>query len=457
VDAMDTLPDTEESGTIFWATQGKKAAIKFNERQKREGTNKKFINCSLGQPDFPPFGGLGSFFDQIRSNLEMLFNNFDYTPTEGHPKVIEAVKKFIQNKHFHDDKNCMEGQAVCITNGAKEALTLLFKAAGERPFIVTDPGWVSYEKEIQNAQGTMVTVTCPRSQGFKITPDQLRAVLTQNPNAVFVLNNPSNPTGAVYSKKELEAIAEVLREFPLALVVEDSIYNRVTKKGSRPPQLADVAPDLKRQIAQVFGGAKDGGLASERVAFFKAPLDWAKRAIGIKSNLTGNTAASVQAATLAYVKADNDKYIEECNEEYRKRFDEVQKCCRALGLILDDAEGAFYAFPSLEDTPLKGATVTLSDGTTMQINNGEDFVTWCFDLGIALTPGGVFGKSAKKNIRISCATETPDMIELCKRITEHGRKAIMNDGSGRTVGQYLDDCFAQDTQQPLVAVGSGRG
>jgi aspartate aminotransferase len=454
VDAMDTLPDTPESNTILWSGKGAKAATVYNARQEEAGTGKKFINCSLGQPDFLPADGL---VDKAIAYFKRKFTNFNYTPTQGIPEVVEAVQKFIQDKHFHNDKNCMDGQGVCITNGAKEALTFLFKAVGPgRTFIVTEPGWVSYKDEIDNAQGKMVTVDCPGSKGFKIKPDQLRAALRKDPRAVFVLNNPSNPTGAVYSKEELEAIADVLREFPLALVVEDSIYNRVTKEGARPPQLADVAPDLKGRIAQIFGAAKDGSLASERVAFCKAPLKWIKNVINLKSNLSGNTPVTTQAMVYAYVTSDNDEYLEECNQEYRKRFDEVQKCCRALGLILDDAEGAFYAFPSLEGSPLKGATVTLSGGKTkMQINNGEDFVTWCFDLGIGLTPGGVFGKSANDNVRISCATSTPEIEEMCRRITEAGREAVMEDG--RTVGQYLEECLAQRTQQPLVAAGSGRG
>jgi aspartate aminotransferase len=449
VDAMDTLPDTPESNTILWSGKGAKAAKVYNARQKEAGTGKKFINCSLGQPDFLPADGL---VDKAITYFKRKFTNFNYTPTQGIPEVIEAVQKFIQDKHFHKDKNCMDGQGVCITNGAKEALTFLFKAVGPgRTFIVTEPGWVSYKDEIDNAQGTMVAVQC--GNDFKITPDQLRAALRKDPRAVFVLNNPSNPTGAVYSKKELEAIAEVLREFPLALVVEDSIYNRVTKEGARPPQLADIAPDLKGRIAQIFGAAKDGSLASERVAFCKAPLKWIKNVINLKSNLSGNTPVTTQAMVYAYVTSDNDKYLEECNKEYRKRFDEVQKCCRALGLTLDDAEGAFYAFPSLEGSPLKGATVTLSDGKTkMQINNGEDFVTWCFDLGIGLTPGGVFGKSANDNVRISCATSTPEIEEMCERITEHGRKAIMNDESGRTVGQYFEDCLKEGVKQVAAEV-----
>ena len=151
---------------------------------------------------------------------------------------------------------------------------------------------------------------------------------------------------------------------------------------------------------------------------------------------------TTQAMVYAYVTADNDNYIKECNAEYRKRFDKVQTCCRSLGLTLEDAEGAFYAFPSLKGSPLKGATVTLSDGKTMQINNGEDFVRWAFDLGIGLTPGGVFGDIANDNVRISCATSTREIEEMCRRITEAGRKACMNDG--RTVGEYLDACFQQE-------------
>jgi len=440
INAMDTLPDIPESNTIYWSNLGKEAAKKYDG---------KFINCSLGQPDFAPFSSIAR--NAIRY-FRRKIPNFNYTATQGIPEVIDAVQKFIQDKHFHNDPSCMDGQGVCITNGAKEALTFLFKAVGpRRTFIVTEPGWVSYKDEIDNAQGKMVTVECPQSEGFKITPDQLRAALRKDPRAVFVLNNPSNPTGGVYSEEELKAIADVLRKFPRALVVEDSIYNRVTKEGERPPQLADIAPDLKDRIAQIFGAAKDGSLASERVAFCKAPLKWIKNVINLKSNLSGNTPVTTQAMVYAYVTADNDNYIKECNKEYRKRFDEVQKCCRALGLTLDDAEGAFYAFPSLKGSPLKGATVTLSDGTTMQINNGEDFVIWCFDLGIGLTPGGVFGKSANDNVRISCATSTPEIEEMCRRITEAGREAVMEDG--RTVGQYLEDCLAQESAQKLAVAG----
>ena len=127
---------------------------------------------------------------------------------------------------------------------------------------------------------------------------------------------------------------------------------------------------------------------------------------------------------------------------------------RVLHFELDTA--GFYAFPSLKGSPLKGATVTLSDGTTMQINNGEDLVEWCFDLGIGLTPGGVFDHPPagelldEDEVRISCATSTPDIIEMCKRITEAGHKARMNDG--RTVGEYLDACFQQEGARQAAGV-----
>ena len=428
--AMDTLPDIPQSNTIFWSAEGKKASVAYNALHPNDTI--KFIDCSLGQPDVKPFDGLAR--NAIRY-FRRKIPNFNYTPTQGIPEVVDVVQKFIQDKHFHNDKNCMDGQGVCITNGAKEALTFLFKAAGKRSFIVTNPGWVSYKEEIENAQGKMVTVQC--GNDFKISPNQLRAALRKDPRSVFVLNNPSNPTGAVYSEGELKAIADVLREFPLALVVEDSIYNRVTKEGARPPQLADIAPDLKDRIAQIFGAAKDGSLASERVAFCKAPLKWIKNVINLKSNLSGNTPVTTQAMVYAYVTADNDEYIKKCNEEYRNRFDKVQTCCRSLGLTLEDAEGAFYAFPSLKGSPLKGATVMLSDGKRMQINNGEDFVRWAFDLGVGLTPGGVFGDIANDNVRISCATSTREIEEMCRRITEAGRKAVME--GGKTVGRYLDE------------------
>ena len=431
VDAMATLPDIPQSNTMFWSTEGKKASATYNELHPDDEI--KFIDCSLGQPDADPSEGL---VEKAIEYFKRKFTNFNYTPTQGIPEVIDVVQKFIQDKHFHKDKNCMDGQGVCITNGAKEALTFLFKAVGPgRTFIVPEIAWVSYKDEIENAQGRMVAVQC--GDDFKISPDQLRAALRKDPRAVFVLNNPSNPTGAVYSKEELEAIAEVLREFPLALVVEDSIYNRVTRKGARPPQLADIAPDLKDRIAQIFGAAKDGSLASERVAFCKAPLKWIKNVINLKSNLSGNTPVTTQAMVYAYATDDNDAYIEECNEEYRNRFDKVQTCCRSLGLTLEDAEGAFYAFPSLKGSPLKGATVELSDGEKMQINNGEDFVRWAFDLGVGLTPGGVFGDIANDNVRISCATSTREIEEMCRRITEAGREAVME--GGKTVGGYLDE------------------
>lgn len=468
-DALRTLRDIPKSDTMFWAGRGAEAQKNWDARQKKAGTDKKFIKASLGQPNFPTLEGL---VDNGIAFLKSHFKNFNYTATEGDPTVIKAVEAFMQTRFFFNDKDCMNGKTVCLTNGAKEGLSLLYKAAVGRPgrtVYIFDPGWVSYHEEIRDAGGNPVRISTTQSDGSHKSEEEILHDIEQFINTaqykdpIFILPNP-NPGGRRFSDNFYRRFADIARENPDILFIGDNIYNRVVRDGEKPvPLFSDFAPDLAGRIVEVFGAAKDGGLASERVSWICGPLEWIERAINKKSNGSGNQPVSEQAMVYAYVTTDagqEEKYIKDCNRAYFERIDIVQECFERLGFKVNPVDVGFYAFPSLKGSPLKGATVTLSDGTKMQINNGEDLVEWCFDLGIGLTPGGVFDHPPagelldEDEVRISCATSTPDIIEMCERITEGVNEAVME--NGKTVRQHLEDCLNQDTQQLAAAGGKSR-
>ena len=387
------------------------------------------------------------------------------------PTIIKAVEAFMQIRFFFNDKDCMNGKKVCLTNGAKEGLSRLYKAAVGRPgrtVYIFDPGWVSYHEEIQDAGGKPERISTTQSDGSHRSEEEILDDLENSidtgmyKDSIIIFPSP-NPGGRRFSDDFYNRLADIMRKNPDVLGIGDNIYNRVVRDGEKPvPLFSDFAPDLAKRIAEVFGAAKDGGLASERVAWICGPLEWIERAVNNKSNGSGNASVSTQAMVHAYVTTDAEQekeYIKNCNQAYFQRIDIVQECFERLGFKVNPVDVGFYAFPSLKGSPLKGATVTLSDGTTMQINNGEDLVEWCFDLGIGLTPGGVFDHPPagelldEDQVRISCATSTPDIIEMCERITEGVNEAVME--NGQTVRQHFEDCLNQDTQQ-LAAGGASR-
>lgn len=465
LDALRTLRDIPKSDTMFWAGRGAEAQKNWDARQKEAGTDKKFIKASLGQPNFPTLEGL---VDNGIAFLKSHFKNFNYTATEGDPTVIKAVEAFMQTRFFFNDKDCMNGKKVCITNGTKEGLSLLYQAAvgrSGRKFYIFDPGWVSYHEEIRDAGGKPERISTTQSDGSHRSEKEILDDLENSidtgmyKDSIIIFPSP-NPGGRRFSDDFYNRLADIMRKNPDVLGIGDNIYNRVVRDGEKPvPLFSDFAPDLAGRVAEAFGAAKDGGLPSERVSWISGPLEWIERAVNKKSNGSGNAPVSTQAMVHAFVTTDAEKeeeYIKNCNRAYFQRIDIVQDCFRSLGFKVNPVDVGFYAFPSLKGSPLKGATVTLSDGTTMQINNGEDLVEWCFDLGIGLTPGGVFDHPPagelldEDEVRISCATSTPDIIEMCKRITEAGHKARMNDG--RTVGEYLDACFQQEGARQAAGV-----
>jgi aspartate/methionine/tyrosine aminotransferase len=467
-DAMRTLRNIPKSDTMFWAGRGAEAQKNWDARQKEAGTDKKFIKASLGQPNFPTLEGL---VDNGIAFLKSHFKNFNYTATEGDPTVIKAVEAFMQTRFFFNDQDCMREKKVCLTNGAKEGLSRLYQAAVGRPgrtVYIFDPGWVSYHEEIKDAGGKPERISTTQSDGShrseKEILDDLESSIDTGlyKDSIIIFPNP-NPGGRRFSDDFYNRLADIMRKNLDVLGIGDNIYNRVVRDGEKPvPLFSDFAPDLADRVAEVFGAAKDGGLASERVSWICGPLEWIERAVNKKSSGSGNVPASTQAMLHAFVTTDAEQeraYIESCNRAYFERIDIVQDCFRSLGFKVNPVDVGFYAFPSLKGSPFKGATFTLSDGTTMQINNGKDFVKWCFDLGIGLTPGEVFDHPPEgepldeDEARISCATSTPEIEEMCRRITEYGREGIMNDGTGRTVGQYLDDCLEEESAQKLAVAG----
>jgi aspartate aminotransferase len=396
----------------------------------------EFCHLTLGEPDSPP---PQNFLEKAFNKIAQI-KRFAYTAVAGEAKIVQDVVQFMREEFDYPEKLGDDQVSVdlCLASGAKSALTdtmkaLVSKETPNRAFIVPTPFWVSYEAQIENAGGTMVKVPCSYEQGYKISPQQLREILEQNPQAVFILNNPNNPTGAVYDNVELKNLAAVLCDFPEAAVIEDAIYNRITR-GELPKLLAVVDPKIADRVLTIFGFAKDLSLPGERVAWVLGNSKALKTIKDIVSELRGNTPITTQCIAHEAVSRDNRQvYRNFCDQQrglYAERMVKLRNFFVDIKARCTEPRGAFYLVPDFSH--LFSETET-PDGKV--INDEKDLWEYLLEKGVAGTPGSPF--DAPNCIRFSYATSL-DTIDLAgKRIVDAVRDLRLK-GTEQTYGEFLN-------------------
>ncbi|MEB3185451.1 MAG: pyridoxal phosphate-dependent aminotransferase, partial [Cyanobacteriota bacterium] len=343
--------------------------------------------CSLsaGEPDFDT----PAFIRQAA--IEALEQGHTrYGPAAGEPALREAIAA----KLSHDNGVPTRSEQVLVTNGGKQALYNLFQVLldpGDR-LLLPSPYWLSYPEIAALAGADTITIPGSAANGFHLDPAALEAAISPR-SKLLVLNSPGNPTGAVLSRSEQEAIAAVLRRHPRLLVVCDEIYEFLTAPGHAHHSLAAVAPDLADRIFIVGGCAKGWAMTGWRIGWLAGRSDVVRAASALQSQSTSNVCTFAQYGALAAITAPRD-----CVREMAARFSErrtlLSDGLRAIeGVGLLPPEGAFYAFPDLSRW-------------------GLDSMTLCHRLleeeGLAVVPGAAFGDD--RCIRLSCAA-SPAMIQ----------------------------------------------
>ena len=380
------------------AISGRAAAL------RREGRD--VIALSAGEPDFDtPAPIVEAAHQALRDG------RFHYTPNAGIPELREAIAQKLRDEN---GLAVTPGDVLC-SNGAKQSVAQALLAA-VRPgdeVIVPAPYWVSYPEMVRLAGGVPVALAAPAAAGYKVTPDQLDAAITERTRAL-VFNSPSNPTGAVYSRAEMEALAAVLRRHPHVLVISDEIYEYVTFDAEHVSFGA--LEGMAERTATVNGFSKGFAMTGWRLGYLAGPPWLIGAASKIQSQLTSGPSAITQYAALAAFTMGHDP-IAAMVDAFRQRRDLVLGRLRALdGVTCPTPEGAFYLFPDV--SAVYGSTTP--DGGA--IGGSVDLCSYLLDEhDLALVPGEAFGADA--GVRLSYATDAETLRRACDRL-EAGLAAL---------------------------------
>ena len=358
------------------------------------------INLSVGEPDF-------NTPDHIKEAAKKAVdeNYSRYSPVAGYPALRKAIVAKLKNENGLD---YTPEQIVC-SNGAKQCVcnaVMALVSPGEE-VIIPAPYWVSYPQMVLMADGKPVFVEAGIEQDFKITPAQLEEAITARTKAI-ILCSPSNPTGAVYSQAELEALAEVLRRHEQVYVISDEIYEHINYVGSHA-SIARCEGMYDRTIV-INGVSKAYAMTGWRIGFCAAPLALAKACSKLQGQYTsGPCSVSQVAATEAF--AGPQECVEEMRQAFERRKELIVRLAREIpGLEVNEPHGAFYLFPQCSSYFGK----RFGDKV---IENSTDFALYLLEHAHVATVGGdAFG--SPRCFRMSYATSDENIVEAMRRIKE---------------------------------------
>lgn len=358
------------------------------------------INLSVGEPDF-------NTPDHIKDAAKKAVdeNYSRYSPVPGYPELRKAIVDKLQKEN-----NLEYGlNEVLVSNGAKQcvcnAVMALVNNGDE--VIVPAPYWVSYPQMVKLAGGTPVYVNAGFEQNFKMTPQQLEAAITPK-TKMLILCSPSNPTGSVYSKEELKALAEVIRRHDDLYVLADEIYEHINYVG-RHESIAQF-DGMKERCIIVNGVSKAYAMTGWRIGYMAAPEWIIKGCNKLQGQYTsGPCSVSQKAAEAAYTL--DQGCVEDMRLAFERRRNLVVKLAKEIeGLEVNVPEGAFYLFPKCSSFFDKH-----TDGYV--INNATDLAMYLLEVGhVATVSGDAFGDP--ECIRFSYATSDDNLREAMRRIKE---------------------------------------
>ncbi|UVK49192.1 pyridoxal phosphate-dependent aminotransferase (plasmid) [Mesorhizobium sp. AR07] len=328
-----------------------------------------------------------------------------YTPVAG----VKPLREVIRQKLLHDNSLDYDIDAITVGCGAKQVVfNALFASLdpGDEVIIPT-PCWVSYPDMVRLAGGELVLVACHERFGFKLKPQDLEAAMTPR-TKWLMLNSPNNPTGAVYSKAELAALAVVLRRHPQVHVLADDIYEKLVY-GVRFATMAEAAPDLIGRTLTVNGVSKSSAMTGWRLGYGAGPKDLIKAMNSIQGQTSSHTSSISQYAAIEAIGGNQD-YIDDFVSSFRKRRDlVVEKINEAQGLKCRTPDGAFYVFVNCAGVIGK----TSPQGKVIETDMA--FAMYLLEhFGVAVVPGSGF--MASPYIRISYAASIEDLQHACDRI-----------------------------------------
>ena len=362
---------------------------------------KDVLVLAAGEPDFDtPANIRKAAFDAMESGQTR------YVPGKGTP----ALQKAIQSKFIKDNNIEYSLDEIIVGVGGKHIIynAMMATLNPNDEVIIPAPFWVSYPDIVLLAEGKPIIVECPESQNFKITANQLEKSITEK-TKWLMLNSPSNPTGAVYSKSELKELAEVLLKYPHVLIMSDDIYEKIIYDNLEFGTLASIEPRLKDRCLTLNGVSKAYCMTGWRLGYCGASKEIIAAMNKMQSQSNTSTSSISMAAAVEALEGSQE-FIKEHNEAFVRRRDMVVSLLNQIeGINCLTPEGAFYVYPSCEGVIGKQTP----DGN--KIATDEDFMNYLLESeGIAGVHGAAFGLSPY--FRLSYATSDEILKDACSRI-----------------------------------------
>lgn len=323
-----------------------------------------------------------------------------YTPAGG----LAELKKEIIGKFQQDQNLAYKPGEIIVCTGAKHALYTLFQVLLNKgdEVIIPAPYWVSYPEQVKLADGVPVYVNALEENQFKMTPDQLKGAITDKTKAV-IINSPSNPTGMLYSKEELEELGSICLQQNV-LIVSDEIYEKLIYGENTHVSIAEISEELKQQTIIINGVSKSHSMTGWRIGYAAGNEQIIKAMTNLASHSTSNPTSIAQYASIAAY-AGSQEPVEEMRKAFEERLNIIyDKLVSIPGITCLKPQGAFYLFPNAK----QAAEIT-------GFANVDDFVEALLEKEkVAIVPGSGFG--APENVRLSYATSLHTLEEALVRI-----------------------------------------
>lgn len=366
------------------------------------------VNLSVGEPDFDTPAHIKEAAKKAIDD-----NYSHYSPVPGYMSLREA----IADKLRKENKTSFEPAQVVVATGAKQALSNVILATvnpGDE-VVIPVPAWVSYVEMVKLAEGKPVLVPAGMEQGFKVTPAQLEAAITDKTRMVM-LCSPSNPSGAVYDREEIKGLVEVLTRHPRVIILSDEIYEHINYTSEGHVSFGEF-PEIADRLVIVNGVSKAYAMTGWRIGYMAGPVEIAKAVTKLQGQTTSGTCSIAQKAAEAAYRGSQE-CVAEMLAAFRRRRDLIVGLAREIpGLKLEMPDGAFYIFPEVSAYLGKHVTTLNPDGTetVREIATDSDLAMYLLEEGhVATVAGSAFCMPGY--LRLSYAASDDQLREAMARI-----------------------------------------
>ena len=355
------------------------------------------IGLGAGEPDFnTPEHIIEAAYQSMKEG------HTKYTPSGGLPDLKESIIR----KFERDQGLAYRADEIIVCTGAKHALYTLFQALlndGDEVIIPT-PYWVSYPEQVKLAGGRPIFIEGKEENGFKITPEQVEASMTNKTKAI-IINSPSNPTGATYSKEELKAIGDVCLKHDI-LIVSDEIYEKLVYDGTKHVSIAEISDELKQQTMIINGVSKSHSMTGWRIGYAAGNDMLIKAMTNLASHSTSNPTSVAQFAAIAAYNGTQQP-VESMRQAFEERLNKAYDRLVSIdGISCIKPKGAFYLFPNMKEAAKQCGYASVDEFAKALLEEAK----------VAIVPGSGFG--SPDNVRLSYATSLDLIKEALKRIEQ---------------------------------------